>query len=58
MKRPTSETFHREHELESIIKQIHETLDDLRLGITYLLFDLEATNRENVQLQRMLASPE
>jgi hypothetical protein len=33
---------------------IQENLDYLRMAIKYLLFDLEATRRENVYLRKML----
>ncbi|HOK95751.1 MAG TPA: hypothetical protein PK052_09905 [Anaerohalosphaeraceae bacterium] len=33
-------------------------LDSLRLRIQYLLFDLEATRRENSYLKRLLEGPE
>ena len=33
---------------------LHESIDFLRLNIKYLLFDLEATRRENGCLRRML----
>lgn len=44
-----------DHEkVERIIKEMHEVIDNLRLSITYLMFDLEATKRENQQLRQML----
>jgi len=33
---------------------LQESIDFLRLGIKYLLFDLEATRRENGYLRKML----
>ena len=33
---------------------LEETLDYLRLQVKYLVFDLEATRRENMYLRRML----
>ena len=33
---------------------LQESIDFLRLGIKYLLFDLEATRRENSYLRKML----
>lgn len=33
---------------------LEETLDFLRLQVKYLVFDLEATRRENMYLRRML----
>ncbi len=34
------------------------SLDDLRLCIKYLLFDLDATHRENVYLKKLLENKE
>ncbi len=42
------------HKLERIIKDMADVIDSLRLSITYMTFDLEATRRENQQLQQML----
>ena len=33
---------------------LNEAMDGLRLGMTYLVFDLEATRRENRYLRRLL----
>lgn len=38
-----------------LAQRCRSTLAELRLQITYILFDLEATKRENEQLRRMLA---
>jgi hypothetical protein len=35
---------------------VDETLDNLRLQLRYLMFDLEATRRENRYLRQMLES--
>ncbi|MFO0894722.1 MAG: hypothetical protein U0574_07165 [Phycisphaerales bacterium] len=34
--------------------ELRDALDSLRVGVTYLSFDLEATKRENVSLRREL----
>lgn len=41
-----------------IIHTLQEEMDTLRLSVKYLVFDLEATRRENEQLRRMLAERE
>jgi hypothetical protein len=37
---------------------VHDSLDYLRLTVKYLLFDLEATRRENKYLRKMLENHE
>jgi hypothetical protein len=39
---------------EAISPNLAEALDDVRLQIKYLMFDLEATRRENRYLRQML----
>jgi len=36
------------------IDRLQESFDYLRLGVKYLLFDLEATRRENTYLRKLL----
>ena len=48
------ETKHRHQELKKTVSSLHESIDFLRLSIKYLLFDLEATRRENAYLRKML----
>ncbi len=48
------ETRQRHQELKRTVSSLHESIDFLRLSIKYLLFDLEATRRENGQLRKML----
>ena len=45
-----------EHEngLKSSIGELQESLDYLRLSVKYLVFDLEATRRENAYLRRLV----
>jgi len=48
------ETKQRHQELKKTVNNLHESIDFLRLSIKYLLFDLEATRRENTYLRKML----
>ena len=48
------ETKHRHEQLKKTVTSLQESIDFLRLSIKYLLFDLEATKRENAQLRKML----
>lgn len=49
-----NETQQRHKKLRQSVGQLQESLDHLRLSIKYLVFDLEATRRENRYLRRML----
>ena len=48
------ETKQRHIELRKSVTNLQESLDYLRLSIKYLLFDLEATRRENSYLRQLL----
>ncbi len=48
------ETKQRHKELKKTVSNLQESIDFLRLAIKYLLFDLEATRRENSYLRKML----
>ena len=48
------ETKLRHVELKKSVSSLQDSLDYLRLSIKYLLFDLEATRRENSYLRQML----
>jgi len=48
------QTKQRHKELRETVSSLHESIDFLRLSIKYLLFDLEATRRENSHLRKML----
>jgi len=48
------ETRARHERLRQTVSGLQESLDYLRLSIKYLVFDLEATRRENGYLRRML----
>jgi chromosome segregation ATPase len=48
------ETRQRHERLRQTVSGLQESLDFLRLSIKYLVFDLEATRRENGYLRKML----
>ncbi|MGN6505789.1 MAG: transcriptional regulator [Tepidisphaeraceae bacterium] len=48
------ETRARHERLRKTVSTLQESLDYLRLNIKYMVFDLEATRRENQYLRRML----
>ena len=48
------QTRQRQRKLRESVSNLQESLDHLRLSIKYLVFDLEATRRENKYLRRML----
>jgi len=50
-----SQTQARQRELRQTVANLQESLDYLRLSIKYLVFDLEATRRENQYLREMIA---
>jgi chromosome segregation ATPase len=51
-----AETKERHEQIKRSVRSLQESMDFLRVGIKYLLFDLEATRRENGQLKKMLES--
>ena len=48
------QTKDRHTKLKKTVGELQESLDYLRLSIKYLVFDLEATRRENGYLRKML----
>jgi chromosome segregation ATPase len=50
------ETQDRHQQLRKSITSLQDSLDWLRLSVKYLVFDLEATRRENNYLRQMLES--
>jgi hypothetical protein len=44
----------RRERVQSSVNELQEALDYLRLSVKYLVFDLEATRRENAYLRRMI----
>lgn len=49
-----ADTKKRHEQLQTSASNVQESLDYLRVAIKYLLFDLEATRRENSYLRKML----
>lgn len=49
------ETRTRHRKIRSTVKGLQDSLDYLRLSVKYLVFDLEATRRENEYLRKMIA---
>lgn len=49
-----NETKTRHDKLRKTVAGLQESLDTLRLSIKYLVFDLEATRRENQYLKKLL----
>src|SRR5262249_8761860 len=50
-----SETRARHVRMKNAVSDLQESLDYLRLSIKYLVFDLEATRRENDYLRKLIA---
>ena len=49
-----SETKNRHEKMKKTISELQDSLDYLRVSVKYLVFDLEATRRENKQLRSLL----
>jgi len=49
-----AQTRERHRQLKETVSSLQENIDFVRLSIKYLLFDLEATRRENSQLRKLL----
>ncbi|MBI1375409.1 MAG: transcriptional regulator [Phycisphaera sp.] len=54
IERMAEETQSRHRKLKKTVADLQDSLDYLRLSIKYLMFDLEATRRENSYLRKML----
>lgn len=50
------ETKQRHKDIKKNMDEVAESLEDLRICIKYLLFDLEATRRERDRLRKMLSN--
>ena len=48
------ETKERHQRMKGVIAELQDSLDYLRLSVKYLVFDLEATRRENAYLRKMI----
>ena len=54
MEQVVESTQGRRDRLNESVAEMQESLDFLRLSVKYLVFDLEATRRENTYLRRLL----
>ncbi len=54
LEKMAQKTKERHQKLKKTVGDLQESLDYLRLSIKYLVFDLEATRRENRYLRKML----
>src|SRR3984885_9609269 len=54
LERLADETRQRHERLRQTVSSLQESLDYLRLSIKYLVFDLEATRRENGFLRKVI----
>lgn len=54
IERLATETRERHDKMKRTIADLQESLDYLRLSIKYLVFDLEATRRENDYLRKLI----
>jgi septal ring factor EnvC (AmiA/AmiB activator) len=52
------QTEQRHQKLRQTVGDLQESLNHLRLSIKYLVFDLEATRRENASLREMITQDE
>ena len=50
----SGDSVERRERIKASVTELQESLDYLRLSVKYLVFDLEATRRENAYLRRML----
>lgn len=48
------DTSDRRKRIQSSVGELQEALDYLRLSVKYLVFDLEATRRENAYLRKLI----
>ncbi|GAB4519013.1 MAG: transcriptional regulator [Phycisphaerales bacterium] len=54
LKRLAEETKARHDKIRTTIRGLQDSLDYLRLSVKYLVFDLEATRRENEYLRKVV----
>lgn len=54
LERLAAETRDRHDRMKKCIGELRDSLDYLRLSVKYLVFDLEATRRENQYLRKLL----
>ena len=48
------ETRSRHEQIKTTMSKLQDSLDQLRVSVKYIMFDLEATRRENLTLRKRL----
>ena len=48
------ETRNRHEQIKTTMSRLQDSLDQLRVSVKYIVFDLEATRRENLTLRKRL----
>lgn len=56
IERVAAATRARHEQMRKTLGELQDSLDHLRLSVKYLVFDLEATRRENQYLRRLIES--
>ena len=56
LERLAAETQNRHERMKKTLGELQESLDYLRLTVKYLVFDLEATRRENKYLREIIGA--
>jgi len=51
---PEGQNPDRREQVKTTVGELQDSLDFLRLSVKYLIFDLEATRRENAYLRKMV----
>ena len=54
IRKVADEARERHERMNKTVGELQESLDYLRLSVKYLVFDLEATRRENAYLRKLL----
>jgi hypothetical protein len=54
LERLAEDTKQRRERIKTSVAELQESLDYLRLSVKYLVFDLEATRRENAYLRKLV----
>lgn len=54
LQRRTISVLPQHRQLDEFTTELYDTFDQLQFVVKYILFDLEATRRENLELRRIL----
>ncbi|MCA9279421.1 MAG: hypothetical protein H6815_08985 [Phycisphaeraceae bacterium] len=58
LRKLAEETKARHNRMKKSVAELQESLDYLRVSVKYLVFDLEATRRENQYLRKLIDTTE